>query len=253
MHQRHHDLPKAWLHAVGAFLIRIQKRLFLVTFCSAWGWPLVVGIFKKCKWYTSVDSGAYVHHSKGSLQFYAILGTDQLWHDSVKCPFSKQTKQHVDTTTLSCLGPPVLSQRFQCCTSWSKKQWPHLVSSKAEQTCHTYFQQIAVNTRELPQQETFFCITLKKTFITHHHTSIFHHFSMVWNHSTSISSISSPHPQPSPAPRSTGMAMVCCCPMFTTMPWSKPWAHKAICACDTTWHPWGNMWKNPGKFTKNHQ
>ena len=82
-----------------------------------------------------------------SMQFWEPINCDMtLWSAS----FSKQTKQHVDTTTLSCLGPPVLSQRFQCCTSWSKKQ------------CHTYFQQIAVNTRELPQQETFFCITHQK-------------------------------------------------------------------------------------------
>ena len=114
------------------------------------------------------------------------------------------------------------------------------MSSKAEQTCHTYFQQIAVNTRELPQQETFFCITHQKKPPFFHGLKPFHiHIIHIFS------------PSPASPPRSTGMAMVCCCPMFTTMPWSKPWAHKAICACDTTWHPWGNMWKNPGEIHQN--
>ena len=186
MHQRHHDLPKAWLHAVDAFLIRIQKRLFLVTFCIAWGWPLVVGIFKKCKWYTSVDSGACCICSsfKG---FAASLGTDQLWHDSVKCPFSKQTKQHVDTTTLSCLGQ-------ETCVK-SALPMLHVVEQEAMTSPRRQrSQQIAVNTRELPQQEPFFCITLKKNL---HHTSNRNlHFSMVFS---TISTSSHPYLLPIPS------------------------------------------------------
>lgn len=106
MHQRHHDLPAWLLDAVGAFLIPgIQKRPFLVTFCfrSAWGSSL--------KWSGSsrslndthvlIDSASLLHSSLKRCT--AIPGIDQVRHDSVKCPFSKQPEQHVDTTTLSCL------------------------------------------------------------------------------------------------------------------------------------------------------